>query len=62
MSSAGAIQLASADNTLLMPAAPYFLSGSGSNTGGSHGSIRNTWASSGDPSGGNLGDVWLKWV
>lgn len=62
MTSAGAISIASASNTLLMSAAPYFLSGSGSNTGGGYGSLRNTWASSSDPSGGDLGDVWLKWV
>ncbi|NBS85987.1 MAG: hypothetical protein EBS58_04800 [Micrococcales bacterium] len=62
MTSLGAISLSSATTTLLMSAAPYFTTGSGSNTGGVYGSIRNTWASSGDPSGGDLGDVWLKWV
>jgi hypothetical protein len=62
MTSLGAISLSSATTTLLMSAAPYFTTGSGSNTGGGYGSIRNTWASSGDPSGGDLGDVWLKWV
>jgi len=62
MTSLGAISLSSASNTLLMSTAPYFTGGSGSNTGGGYGSIRNTWASSGDPSGGDLGDVWLKWV
>ena len=62
MTSAGAISIASANNTLLMSAAPYFTQGSGSNTGGGLGSLRNTWASSSDPSGGDLGDVWLKWV
>ena len=62
MTSLGAISLSSATTTLLMSAAPYFTTGSGSNTGGAYGSIRNTWASSGDPSGGDLGDVWLKWV
>lgn len=62
MTSLGAISLSSATTTLLMSAAPYFTTGSGSNTAGVYGSIRNTWASSGDPSGGDLGDVWLKWV
>jgi hypothetical protein len=62
MTSLGSISLSSASNTLLMSAAPYFTGGSGSNTGGGLGSLRNTWASSGDPSGGDLGDVWLKWV
>ena len=62
MTYAGAITLSSASNTLLMSAAPYFTGGSGSNTGGGLGSLRNTWASSSDPSGGDLGDVWLKWV
>lgn len=62
MTSLGAISLSSATTTLLMSAAPYFTTGSGSNTFGAYGSIRNTWASSGDPSGGDLGDVWLKWV
>ena len=62
MSSLGAISIASANNTLLMSAAPYFTQGSGSNTSGGLGSLRNTWASSFDPDGGDLGDVWLKWV
>jgi hypothetical protein len=62
MTSLGAISLSSASSTLLMSAAPYFTTGSGSNTGGAYGSIRNTWASSSDPSGGDLGDVWLKWT
>ena len=62
MTSLGSISLSSASNTLLMSAAPYFTGGSGSNTGGGLGSLRNTWASSSDPSGGDLGDVWLKWV
>jgi len=62
MTALGAISIASASNSLLMSNAPYFLSGSGSNTAGAYGSIRNTWASSSDPSGGDLGDVWLKWI
>ena len=62
LASAGSVQLTSINNALLMSAAPTFLSGSGSNTGGGLGSIRNTWASAGDPSGGDLGDVWLKWA
>lgn len=62
MTALGAISIASASNSLLMSNAPYFLSGSGSNTAGVYGSIRNTWASSSDPSGGDLGDVWLKWI
>ena len=62
MSSLGAISIASASNTLLMANAPYFLNGSGSNIGGAYGSIRNTWVDTVDPSGGDAGDVWLKWV
>jgi hypothetical protein len=62
MSSLGAISIASASNTLLMANAPYFLNGSGSNSGGAYGSIRNTWVDTVDPSGGDAGDVWLKWV
>jgi DNA/RNA endonuclease YhcR with UshA esterase domain len=61
MTAAGAMSLSSASNTLLMAAAPYFLSGSGSNIGGAYGSIRNTWVDTADPSGGDAGDVWLKW-
>jgi hypothetical protein len=62
MTTVGNISIASVNNTLLMSSAPYFLSGSGANTGGGTGSLRNTWASSSDPSGGDAGDVWLKWT
>ena len=62
MTTIGNISIASVNNTLLMSTAPYFTQGSGSNTGGGYGSLRNTWASSSDPSGGDLGDVWLKWT
>ena len=63
LSYAGSVQLTSTDNALLMSAAPYFTGGSGSNTGGGLGSLRNTWASSSDPGAvGSAGDVWLKWA
>ena len=63
LSYAGSVQLTSTDNALLMSAAPYFMSGSGANTSGGLGSIRNTWASSSDPGAvGSAGDVWLKWA
>jgi hypothetical protein len=64
MSSLGAISIASASNTLLLSNAPYFTQGSGSNTGGVYGSLRNTWAASFAPSDaldGVDGDVWLRW-
>ena len=62
MTTVGNISIASVNNTLLMSTAPYFTQGSGSNVGGGYGSLRNTWVSSSDPSGGDLGDVWLKYV
>lgn len=37
------------------------LSSSNSYTSGTLGVLRNTWASTGDPSGGDDGDVWLKY-
>lgn len=61
LTAAGNVQLISQNNTLTMADAP-FLTASGSNVGGSYGSLRNTFASSNDPSGGGAGDVWLKWV
>ena len=61
LTAAGNVQLVSQNNILTMSSAAY-LTTSGSNTGGGYGSLRNTWASSSDPSGGDLGDVWLKWV
>lgn len=62
MTSIGNISIQSANNTLVMSAAPYFSGGSGGNTGGGLGTIRNTWAALSDPSGGDAGDVWLKYV
>ena len=62
MTSAGNISIASKNNTLSMAASPTFTGGSGGNTSGGTGSIRNTWAALSDPSGGDLGDVWLKYV
>jgi hypothetical protein len=37
------------------------VSSSNSYTSGTLGVLRNTWASTGDPSGGDDGDVWLKY-
>jgi hypothetical protein len=62
MTTLGNISLASVNNTLLMSSAPYFTQGSGSNTGGGTGSLRNTWVAASDPTGGDLGDVWMKWT
>jgi hypothetical protein len=62
MTTLGNISIASVSNSLLMSNAPFFTSGSGSNTAGTYGSIRNTWVSSNDPADGDPGDVWLKWV
>jgi hypothetical protein len=62
MTTVGNISLASVNNTLLMSSAPYFTQGSGSNTGGGTGSLRNTWVAADDPTGGDLGDVWMKWT
>jgi hypothetical protein len=62
MTTLGNISIASVSNSLLMSNAPFFTSGSGSNTAGAYGSIRNTWVSSNDPADGDPGDVWLKWV
>jgi hypothetical protein len=62
MTTLGNISIASVSNSLLMSNAPFFTSGSGSNTAGTYGSIRNTWVSSNDPADGDTGDVWLKWV
>ena len=59
MTSIGNISIQSANNTLVMSSAPYFAEGSGSNTSGGLGSIRNTWVSSSDPSGVDLGGLWL---
>jgi hypothetical protein len=62
MSSAGAVVLDGAFNSITLASAPY-LESSGSNTGGSYGSLRNTFASSSAPASldGGDGDVWLRW-
>lgn len=68
MTTVGAVVLTSSDNSITLSSAPY-LNGSGANTGGSYGSLRNIFASSSAPSptsdpgapGGN-GDVWLRWA
>jgi hypothetical protein len=62
MTSLGNISIASANNTLVMATSPYFSGGSGGNTSGGIGTIRNTWAALSDPSGGDPGDVWLKYT
>ena len=62
MTSAGNISIASNNNTLVMSTSPYFSGGSGGNTSGGIGTIRNTWAALSDPSGGDPGDVWLKYT
>jgi hypothetical protein len=62
MTSAGNISIASNNNTLVMSTSPYFSGGSGGNTSGGTGTIRNTWAALADPSGGDPGDVWLKYT
>jgi hypothetical protein len=62
MTSAGNISIASTNNTLVMSTSPYFSGGSGGNTSGGVGTIRNTWAALSDPSGGDPGDVWLKYT
>lgn len=62
MTSAGNISIASNNNTLVMSTSPYFSGGSGGNTSGGIGTIRNTWAALGTPSGGNPGDVWLTYT
>ena len=38
------------------------LSSTGGDTSGTNGILRNTYASSGAPSGGSDGDVWLRWA
>ena len=62
MSYAGAVVLDGAFNRITLASAPY-LETSGSNTGGSYGSLRNTFASSSAPASldGGDGDVWLRW-
>jgi hypothetical protein len=64
MSTAGAVVLSGAFNSLTFATAPY-LSTSGANTAGAYGSLRNTFASSAAPSDaldGVNGDVWLRWA
>ncbi len=62
MSYAGAVILDGAYNSITLANAPY-LESSGGNTGGSYGSLRNTFASSAAPVSGDGvdGDVWLRW-
>jgi len=62
MSYAGAVILDGAYNSITLANAPY-LESSGDNTGGSYGSLRNTFASSAAPVSGDgvNGDVWLRW-
>lgn len=62
MSYAGAVVLDGAFNRITLASAPY-LESSGSNTSGSYGSLRNTFASSSAPASldGGDGDVWLRW-
>jgi len=60
MTTAGSTLLTSSGNQLSLGSNMYLLSGSGGNRAGT-GNIRNTFASTGDPSGGSDGDVWLKW-
>lgn len=61
MTASGAVYLTGSSNGILLATAPY-LNTSGDNTAGAYGSIRNIFASSGSPTGGVDGDVWLKWV
>ena len=62
MSSAGAVVLDGAFNSITLANAPY-LESSGDNTVGGYGSLRNTFASSAAPASGDgvNGDVWLRW-
>jgi hypothetical protein len=60
MTTAGSTLLTSSGNQLSLGSVLYLLNGSGGNSG--IGNIRNTFASSGDPSGGSEGDVWLKYA
>jgi hypothetical protein len=60
MTTAGSTLLTSSGNQLSLGPVLYLLNGSGGNS--SIGNIRNTFASSGDPSGGSEGDVWLKYA
>jgi hypothetical protein len=62
MTSTGNISIASNTNTLVLNATPRFSQGSGGNTSGGAGTIRNTSAALADPSGGDPGDVWLKYT
>lgn len=61
LTSSGNSTLSSIDNELVLSTAPYLLNGSGGNSAGGLGSLRNIWASSGSPSGGSPGDLWLVW-
>jgi hypothetical protein len=62
MTSAGAISIASYENTISLGATARLISGSGGGTSGFNGLLRNTWAGLADPSGGDPGDVWLKYT
>ena len=62
MTSIGNVSIASATNTLVLNATPRFSQGSGGNTSGGAGTIRNISAALGTPSGGDPGDVWLTYT
>ena len=62
MAYAGAITINGGSNRINLGSVAYLMDGSGDGTGGGLGILRNIWASSGDPSGGASGDVWLKWA
>jgi hypothetical protein len=62
MTSTGNISIASNTNTLVLNATPRFSQGSGGNTSGGAGTIRNISAALGTPSGGDPGDVWLTYT
>ena len=61
MSTAGSVVLSGVYNSLTFATAPY-LNSSGGNTSAAYASLRNIFASSGAPSGGADGDVWLRWA
>ena len=65
MTSAGAISIASYNNTIDFGATASLSSGSSggtTTTSGFHGILRNTWAGLASPSGGDPGDVWLTYT
>jgi hypothetical protein len=62
MPSNGSISLASSGNIIVLGTTARLDSGSGGGTSGFDGLLRNTWAGLADPSGGDTGDVWLKYT